>query len=132
MDSVHDYYVAAAGLSVLVHNCGEDLPEGYTSSPALKGDPYHPDRVQARAADAKARVADMNARAAQREVRGGRGPKEIHRIDAPEQHIPGSQWHAQEKGRGSPGINLDGTFHDKEPNWPSSTLAWLRNYGWDV
>ena len=25
-----------------------DLPEGYTSSPALKGDPYHPDSVASR------------------------------------------------------------------------------------
>lgn len=33
---------------VLVHNC--DLPEGYKSSPALKGDPYHPDSVAARSA----------------------------------------------------------------------------------
>jgi hypothetical protein len=32
----------------LVHDC--DLPEGHTSSPALKGDPYHPDSVAARSA----------------------------------------------------------------------------------
>ena len=31
---------------VLVHHC--DLPEGYKSSPALKGDPYHPDAVSER------------------------------------------------------------------------------------
>ena len=31
---------------ILVHNC--DLPEGYKSAPALKGDPYHPDSVAAR------------------------------------------------------------------------------------
>jgi hypothetical protein len=33
---------------VLVHDC--DLPVGYKSSPALKGDPYHPDSVAARSA----------------------------------------------------------------------------------
>jgi hypothetical protein len=31
---------------VAVHDC--DLPEGYKSSPALKGDPYHPDAVSER------------------------------------------------------------------------------------
>jgi hypothetical protein len=35
--------------SALVHEY--DLPEGYTSSPALKRDPYHPDSVAARNAD---------------------------------------------------------------------------------
>lgn len=34
----------------LVHNSNCDLPAGYTSSPALKGDPYHPDSVAARSA----------------------------------------------------------------------------------
>lgn len=34
-----------------------DLPEGYTSSPALKRDPYHPDLVAARSADSQARYA---------------------------------------------------------------------------
>jgi Novel toxin 21 len=33
---------------ILVHDC--ELPEGYTSSPALKRDPYHPDSVAARSA----------------------------------------------------------------------------------
>jgi len=32
-----------------VHNCG-DLPEGYRSSPGLRGDPYHPDEVAKRSA----------------------------------------------------------------------------------
>ncbi|WP_455682004.1 toxin C-terminal domain-containing protein [Streptomyces uncialis] len=35
---------------MLVHNSNCDLPEGYKSSPALKGDPYHPDSVAARSA----------------------------------------------------------------------------------
>jgi hypothetical protein len=74
----------------------------------------------------------MNAKAAQREVKAGRAPKEIHRIDAPEEHIPGSQWHAQGPGVGSPGINLDGTFHDGDPGWSSGVLGWLREFGWDV
>lgn len=34
-----------------------DLPEGYTSSPALKRDPYHPDSVAARSADNQERHA---------------------------------------------------------------------------
>jgi hypothetical protein len=58
----HDFYVEPAvalppsragptAVAVLVHNCGDgNLPEGYTSSPALEGDPYHPDSVEARIA----------------------------------------------------------------------------------
>ncbi|MGW5392813.1 polymorphic toxin-type HINT domain-containing protein, partial [Streptomyces koyangensis] len=44
----HTYYVLAGETPVLVHNSNCDLPEGYTSSPALKGDPYHPDSVAER------------------------------------------------------------------------------------
>ncbi|MEV7579043.1 ricin-type beta-trefoil lectin domain protein [Streptomyces erythrochromogenes] len=47
---LHTYYVLAGQTPVLVHNSNCDLPEGYTSSPALKGDPYHPDSVAARSA----------------------------------------------------------------------------------
>lgn len=46
----HTYYVLAGATPVLVHNSNCDLPEGYTSSPALKGDPYHPDSVAVRSA----------------------------------------------------------------------------------
>ncbi|WP_189129998.1 polymorphic toxin-type HINT domain-containing protein [Wenjunlia tyrosinilytica] len=45
---LHTYYVLAGQTPVLVHNSNCDLPEGYTSSPALKGDPYHPDTVAER------------------------------------------------------------------------------------
>ncbi|MEV6795922.1 polymorphic toxin-type HINT domain-containing protein [Streptomyces sp. NPDC051320] len=45
---LHTYYVLSGATPVLVHNCNGDLPEGYTSSPALEGDPYHPDSVAAR------------------------------------------------------------------------------------
>ncbi|MGW1717508.1 polymorphic toxin-type HINT domain-containing protein [Streptomyces sp. NPDC002156] len=50
VDDLHTYYVLAGQTPVLVHNSDCDLPEGYTSSPALKGDPYHPDSVAARSA----------------------------------------------------------------------------------
>ena len=50
IDDIHTYYVLAGQTPVLVHNSNCDLPEGYTSSPALKGDPYHPDSVAARSA----------------------------------------------------------------------------------
>ncbi|MEU9624099.1 toxin C-terminal domain-containing protein, partial [Streptomyces sp. NPDC048155] len=50
VDGLHTYYVLAGQTPVLVHNSNCDLPEGYTSSPALKGDPYHPDSVAARSA----------------------------------------------------------------------------------
>ncbi|MDK1472402.1 polymorphic toxin-type HINT domain-containing protein [Streptomyces sp. 549] len=48
--NMHTYYVLAGQTPVLVHNSNCDLPEGYTSSPALKGDPYHPDSVAGRSA----------------------------------------------------------------------------------
>ncbi|MFF6787331.1 polymorphic toxin-type HINT domain-containing protein, partial [Streptomyces sp. NPDC012510] len=48
VDDLHTYYVLAGETPVLVHNSNCDLPEGYTSSPALKGDPYHPDSVKER------------------------------------------------------------------------------------
>ncbi|MEU5216495.1 polymorphic toxin-type HINT domain-containing protein [Streptomyces sp. NPDC020807] len=48
VDDLHTYYVLAGATPVLVHNSNCDLPEGYTSSPALKGDPYHPDTVAER------------------------------------------------------------------------------------
>ncbi|MFF7138730.1 polymorphic toxin-type HINT domain-containing protein [Streptomyces sp. NPDC008196] len=50
VEDLHTYYVLAGETPVLVHNSNCDLPEGYTSSPALKGDPYHPDSVAARSA----------------------------------------------------------------------------------
>ncbi|MEU0529104.1 RHS repeat-associated core domain-containing protein [Amycolatopsis tolypomycina] len=53
VDSVHTYYVLAGTTPVLVHNCNT-LPNGYTSSPGLKGDPYHPDSVAARSAENQA------------------------------------------------------------------------------
>ncbi|MGW3118504.1 RHS repeat-associated core domain-containing protein [Streptomyces sp. NPDC001107] len=47
----------SAGLGAAIGSFGapgaKGLPEGYTSSPALKGDPYHPDEVGARRADSR-------------------------------------------------------------------------------
>ena len=60
----------------------------------------------------------------------GQGPRQITRIDAPESVIPGSQWHAHGSNGGA--INLDGTFHDGDPNFSKKTLGWLREHGWDV
>ncbi|PRY28230.1 polymorphic toxin-type HINT domain-containing protein [Pseudosporangium ferrugineum] len=50
VNDIHTYYVLAGNTPVLVHNCG-DLPEGYSSSPGLRGDPYHPDEVAKRSRD---------------------------------------------------------------------------------
>ena len=50
MSEPQPYHRIVGTTAVLVHNCG-DLPEGYTSSPALKGDPYHPDTVADRSAE---------------------------------------------------------------------------------
>ena len=108
------------------------LREGYTSSPAFRDDPWHPDNVQARIEQWQRWATDKNARAAQRLVEKGQAPREIGRIDEPEESVPGSQWHAQGRGRGAPGTNIDGTYHDGNPNWPSRVLDWLRQFGWKV
>jgi hypothetical protein len=46
VDGLHTFYVVAGATPLLAHNC----PEGYTSSPAFKDDPYNPDVVAARSA----------------------------------------------------------------------------------
>ncbi|MGW2229896.1 polymorphic toxin-type HINT domain-containing protein [Streptomyces formicae] len=51
VEGLHTYYVLAGETPVLVHNSDCDLPKGHTSSPALKGDPYHPDSVASRSAE---------------------------------------------------------------------------------
>jgi len=109
-----------------------ELPPGYTSSPAFTDDPYNPDIVNKRIAEARQQATDVNARAARNLVRTGKAPREIGRIDAPEEHVPGSQWHAQGPRTGDPGYNIDGTFHDGDPQWPNRVLDWLRQFGWNV
>jgi uncharacterized protein YukE len=109
-----------------------ELPPGYTPSPGLLGDPYNPSAVNLRGELWRQWVTDENARAAQRLIRVGQGPREISRIDRPDPNVPGSQWHAQGRGVGSPGLNVDGTAHDGDPHWPERVLAWLRQYGWNV
>ncbi|MFD8595647.1 DUF6531 domain-containing protein [Kitasatospora sp. NPDC059646] len=116
-----------------------NIPRGYRSQPAFGGreggpwdDPYHPHNVEQNRKDWREYYNDYLARLAQKTVKAGRGPSEIHRIDGPEESVPGSKWHAQKKGRGSPALNQDGTFHDGDPKYSQKTLAWLREYGWDV
>jgi uncharacterized protein YukE len=109
-----------------------ELPPGYTSSPGLLGDPYNPAAVAQRSRLWQQWATDTNAQTAKRLIYNRQGPREIGRIDRPEPDVPGSQWHAQERGEGSPGINIDGTPHDGDPNWPERVLAWLRQYGWNV
>lgn len=58
--------------------------------------------------------------------------EEINRIDRPEQHVPGSRWHAQGSGQGAPAINQDGTFRHGDPGFSNKTLKWLRQHGWNV
>jgi uncharacterized protein YukE len=109
-----------------------ELRPGYTSSPGLLGDPYNPTAVNLRSELWRQWVANENAKAAQNIIRMGQGPREVTRIDRPDPNVPGSQWHAQGPGRGSAGLNMDGTAHDGDPNWPERVLAWLRQYGWNV
>ncbi|WP_322763294.1 RHS repeat-associated core domain-containing protein [Frankia sp. Cr2] len=71
------------------------------------------------------------ARLARGKVRRGQGPDEIDRIDPPNTSVTGSQWHAQRRGKGSPGLNQDGSLHDGDPQFSRKTLKWLREHGWD-
>ena len=113
-------------------NPNPELPPGYTSSPGLLGDPYNPAAVAQRNELWRQWVINTNARSARNAVRSRKGPGEIARIDPPRESVPGSQWHAQGPGEGSPGLNIDGTPHDGDPNWPERVLSWLRQYGRDV
>jgi RHS repeat-associated protein len=118
---LHTYYVLAGTTPVLVHNCGSSW---------VPNPDYSPEAIAGRSAQWQKHIDNLNGRAAQKAVARGRGPREIGRIDAPEEHVPGSQWHAQGPGRGSPGINMDGTYHDGNPHWPSRVTDWLAEYGW--
>lgn len=72
---------------------------------------------------------------AQNKVRKGQGPRDIHRIDAPEQSVPGSQWHAhqsQMKDGKRPALNQDGSYHDGKPDFSKKTLKWLEEHGWTI
>jgi RHS repeat-associated protein len=73
---------------------------------------------------------ECTPKSARNKVRKGQGPREITRIDAPESSVPDSQYHAHGYNGGA--INLDGTIHDKDPNFSNKTLEWLREYGWNV
>jgi RHS repeat-associated protein len=79
-----------------------------------------------------ATLRNEGARQAAREVRRGACPRDLQggRVDAPQSNIPGSQYHAQGAGRGSPGLNQDGTYHDGRPNWRRETYEWLYERGW--
>ncbi|MFJ7271319.1 ricin-type beta-trefoil lectin domain protein [Streptomyces sp. NPDC099050] len=49
--ALHTYYVLAVGTPVLVHNDNCPIPQGHTSQPAFKEDPYNPTKVQKRSED---------------------------------------------------------------------------------
>ncbi|AGN81471.1 hypothetical protein L483_06930 [Pseudomonas putida H8234] len=70
---------------------------------------------------------------AQRKVMREQAPAEITRIDAPEQDVPASQWHAH-CPCGS-GYNQDGSIHDKakgEVTFSRKTIQWLNDHGWRI
>jgi RHS repeat-associated protein len=101
-------------------------------------DPYDPaHQAQRSAAWRELYVGEQRrnlARQAANDIRRGRGgvPSQLEggRVDAPQGSVPGSQYHAQGPGEGSPGLNLDGTFHDGDPGWNRRTYEWLYNHGW--
>lgn len=69
---------------------------------------------------------------AREKVKKKQGPREIDRIDAPNQRVPKSQWHAHRHDTKG-GLNQDGSFHDgKDPEFGNQTLRWLRDHGWKI
>ena len=71
---------------------------------------------------------DKCPKVAQKKVKKGQGPKEVKRIDKPEESVPGSQWHAHGKNGGA--RNQDGTIHDRDPEFSKKTIEWLKEHGW--
>jgi len=67
---------------------------------------------------------------AREKVNRGQGPRDIKRIDKPEQGVPGSQWHAHDHNGGA--LNQDGSIHDKCPGFSNKVLRWLKDHGWNV
>lgn len=67
---------------------------------------------------------------ARNKIRKGQGPKEVTRIDAPEESVPNSQWHAHGDNGGA--INQNGSIHDADPKFTRKTLKWLKEHGWDI
>ncbi|SDQ63374.1 RHS repeat-associated core domain-containing protein [Pseudomonas sp. UC 17F4] len=70
---------------------------------------------------------------AQTKVKREQAPSEIDRIDAPQQNVPHSQWHAH-CPCGS-GYNLDGSIHDKgrgDVTFSRKTIEWLNDHGWSI
>nr|HDS0969832.1 RHS domain-containing protein [Pseudomonas putida] len=70
---------------------------------------------------------------AKRKVERGQAPKEITRIDAPEEDVPKSQWHAHCPCGSA--YNLDGSIHDKgkgDITFSNKTIQWLNDHGWSI
>ncbi|AXB41787.1 RHS repeat-associated core domain-containing protein [Amycolatopsis albispora] len=89
----------------------------------------HPDRIAEQQAAERERLVRQAASDIRRDV--GSVPNELRggRVDAPQGNIPGSQYHVQGAGRGTPGLNMDGTFHDGDPNWNRATYEWAYDHG---
>lgn len=68
---------------------------------------------------------------AQIKVERKQAPRDITRIDEPQEDVPSSQWHAHCKC-GS-GLNFDGSIHDKSRGkltFSKKTIDWLAAHGW--
>ena len=75
---------------------------------------------------------------AQKAVLKDPGPRDITRIDKPEESVPGSQWHAHCSCGAA--INQDGSMHDAakakgksiKELFSKKTLEWLESFGWSI
>ncbi|TDB43185.1 hypothetical protein C5467_23585 [Photorhabdus khanii subsp. guanajuatensis] len=100
-------------------------------SPALKGDPWHPDSVKARQKEWQQQYGPKPSTpgAMQKQVERGQAPRDIERVD--KGHIPGQEPHVHYKDGTS--SNQSGGVHDAHrgiPNPSKKTIEWLRDHGW--
>lgn len=117
--------MACTTLSNTAKNCAADCLNpfnwaGGKKFKAAKGGGYKPPKTP---------TSNKLPNKAKTDIDKKRGPKEIIRIDRPQQGVPDSQWHAHgEKGA----LNLDGTFREGDPKFSNKTKAWLKARGWNI
>ena len=70
----------------------------------------------------------------QQQVKRGKVPKGISRVDSSDPNIPNSQPHIH-FGENESALNLDGTWHDagkERPNITNKIKEWILDNGWNL
>lgn len=71
----------------------------------------------------------------QQKIEREQGPSKAIQLDAPQDSITHSQWHAHQKTQVNgqhPALNLDGSSRDGTPTFSNKTLKWLKSFGWKI